>query len=177
MATVFHSSNTPPFVATALHGKESRVSVGTQGTFLKASDATAEQTADFADLTNFESGGATESILGVGSATWGLNAVWRSDLNPWKDPPGFWVRDDLEDLKLFGRWRSDNESTFRFWFPFATVLKASMTMPAKDVVKVSASGGNQGGFYLPMFKRVGLVTRNISAQRSGSSSGQGTAVG
>lgn len=152
-----------PFISDAFHAKNSRLIVGPEGakTTVKASDQNASTKLDPGDLSNFESGGVPEYIGGFASADWDIAGVWRGGIEGINsDPPGFYVRDDLRGLVMYTRHGTGmspggpststsvglGSNTEGANFNWAFVSDGDMKMSAKDTVKVTARGTNNGPF-------------------------------
>jgi hypothetical protein len=124
-------------------GKNSRVQVNAVN--LNQASWNVDYQGGDGDTTNFESGGYEEGIACVLSASWSVDGNWDAGDNPFDDPPGLYVRDDLQDLYFY-----ENVSDAVLWdFPYARVRSAKNGANVTGVVTFGSSGKNQGEFDLP----------------------------
>ncbi len=123
--------------------KNSRVS--SQSTSLAFAQWDVTLTGDDLDTANFESEGLNEGILGFEGADWNCGGDWDAGTNPYDDPPGFYPRDDLNDLLFY-----ENVTDAVLWdFPYARVRSSNNGGDIKGKVTFKASGKSQGPFNVP----------------------------
>lgn len=106
-----------------------------------------------AETTNFESyiGGSQnesfkESLHGPVQSDLRFGGDWDAHLAPFGTPPGFYVRDDLEDLSFYP---SRIDGTF-FTYPWVGIRSSAVgaQMP-NGKVTFDCTGFNEGQFFLP----------------------------
>ncbi len=133
---------------TAAHGKNSRVTVGSGPTILKATDWDYTHEADDGDLTNSESTGCEEGNTGIQRVSWNIKGKWDLKLNPEVDPPGFYPRNDLASVKFIPS-NPDVATVTPMILALARVLSVRATMNVRQNIEYAASGKSQGPFTLP----------------------------
>jgi hypothetical protein len=122
-------------------GKNSRVEVNSS--VLTQSKWEANLKGDDLDTANFQSEGLNEGIVGFIGAEWSCGGNWDANQNSFEDPPGFYPRDNLQNLLFY-----TNVADAVYWaFPYARVRSATNGAEAKGLVTFQASGMNQGNFY------------------------------
>lgn len=97
------------------------------------------------DVTNFESAGFEEGIIGVKSLQWTVSGRWNASQNPNADPPGLFPTDAGLNLKLYV---STNDNT-AYLMPVFRCFKGTAKTSAKDAVDFEADGHSQGTFSVP----------------------------
>ena len=124
-------------------GKNSRTQVNSQN--LTSTDWTASYKGVDLDVTNFESQGFSEGIIGVFSLEWSLSGHWNAAQNPNANPPGLFPTDSGTNLNLYV---SQSDATFYAMPTFRCFDGAAKTNSMQDVT-FTASGKSQGPFTVP----------------------------
>lgn len=124
-------------------GKSSRVQCNAQN--MTANQWSATYNGVDLDVTNFESNGYSEGIIGILSLTWSLSAKWNAAQNPNASPPGLFPTDSGTNLNLYVN-VSDNTayamSSFR-------CFNGTASTTTEGNVEFVADGKSQGAFSVP----------------------------
>lgn len=112
---------------------------------LTAASWTATYTGVDLPVTNFESGGFDEGILGVLSLTWSLSGRWNASKNPNANPPGLFPTDGGTNMNLYVN-VSDNTS---YQMPIFRCFTGTASTTASGAVDFQANGMSNGTFSVP----------------------------
>lgn len=122
-------------------GKNSRVSAN--GTNLTMADWTGTYKADDLPVTNFESNGFMESILGILSFDWHIAGTWNANQNPAGNPPTLYPTDSGLNLNFFN---NKSSSTANYQLPNYVCTQGVAHPTATGLVAFDSSGHSQGSF-------------------------------
>ena len=106
---------------------------------------TASYTGIDLEVTNFESSGFEEGIIGVLSLTWSLSGTWNASKNPNASPPGLFPTDGGTNLNLYVN-VSDNTS---YQMPIFRCFTGTAQTSASGAVTFQANGKSNGTFTVP----------------------------
>lgn len=124
-------------------GKNSSVSCNAQ--FLTQNMWSAVYNGADLDVTNFESNGYDEGILGIIDLTWSLKGDWNAAQNPNANPPGLFPTDSGANLLL-----GVNASDVTFYdMPAFRCFSGTARTTATGKVEFESNGKSQGPFTVP----------------------------
>ena len=124
-------------------GKTSRAQVNAQN--MTTASWTATYTGVDLPVTNFESGGFDEGIIGVLSLTWSLSGRWNAAQNPNANPPGLFPTDGGTNMNLYVS-TSDNTA---YQMPIFRCFSGAASTTASGAVDFQANGMSNGTFSVP----------------------------
>lgn len=124
-------------------GKSSRSQVG--GNNLTMAEWSASYKGVDLPVTNFESNGFEEGIIGVFSLEWSLSGNWNAAQNPNASPPILFPTDSGVNMNLYVN-TSDNTS---YQMPAYRVFSGDAKTSAIGIVTFNATGHSQGTFTVP----------------------------
>jgi hypothetical protein len=124
---------------------------GTLGTALAFSAWSATESAQDLPTVNFTSFSSSTNIS-YGEGTFGVSECqlqfggdWDASANPMDDPPGIYVRDDLDGLVFM-----ENVNDVIYWlFDYARLRSTTNGAEVRGLVTFNASGMSQGPYQRP----------------------------
>ena len=126
-------------------GKNSAISVG--GSFLSWANWDANYEGRDLDVTNFESNGFDEGIIGIVSLTWNLSGSWNAAQSPYTTPPILFPSDQGQNMAMYPFF-ADGAANYNM--PQYRCLSGHGTTKTDGTVEFSANGKSQGTFTVPM---------------------------
>jgi hypothetical protein len=121
-------------------GKNSRISVN--GTNLTMADWTGTFKGDMLDVTNFESLGYHEWILGCQAFDWSVSGTWNANQNPQGNPPKLYPTDSGTNMILY----TNQNAAANYTLPQYCCSQGQAHPTATGLVAFSAQGTSQGTF-------------------------------
>lgn len=124
-------------------GKNSRASC--DGTVLNMNEYSWTHHGDPLDVTNFESNGLYEGIIGIQSLDWTLRGDWDAAKNPFDDPPGLYPREDGESLVMYTNKTDGKAASMTAYLCSDSTVNSTAT----GKVGYNAAGKSNGSFSVP----------------------------
>lgn len=150
----------PPSFLTKRTGKRGRVQVGTGG---GAQNITMRkwgitEKGEVVDTSGFESGGFTTGLIGNRTCEFNFEGVWDAAVNWQDDPPGLYVRHNLQNLTLF----LDSVDGTNYGFPYAIISQAAFQVQyaPSQAILYTVTGQSQGPYSLTTGSYTGNAAPN-----------------